>query len=92
MAYRMGLPGWRIACRAGMPVEFRVHVHRDNESGTFWAESPDLDGLVVSGSTLEELEQEVLAASSVLLELQFGERQAKARAQMEYTLNVPCAA
>ena len=69
--YRVGFPGWKLAARVGVPVVMRVDVHFDQESKTFWADSPNLDGLVVSGQTLDELRDEVRSAAETLLEIQF---------------------
>ena len=45
----------------------RVLVHHDKENGSYWASSPDIDGMVVTGSTLDELKKEIFAACDVLL-------------------------
>jgi predicted RNase H-like HicB family nuclease len=88
--YRIGLPFWKTAARAGLPLSFRVRVVRDDETNSFWAESPDLDGLVVSGQTLEELRTEVLSAAQGLLELEVGSAPRKTVANLQIPL--PCAA
>ena len=67
--YRVGFPGWKLAARLGVPVLMRVDVYFDAESKSFWAKSPHLDGLVVSGETLDELRTEVRSAAQALLEL-----------------------
>lgn len=67
--YRVGFPGWKLAGRLGMPLRVRVNAHYDKESNSFWADSPDLDGLVVSGATLDELRTEAIGAAESLLEL-----------------------
>lgn len=67
--YRVGLPGWKVAARLGVPVRLRVNIHQDLEANVYWATSPDLDGLVVEGHTLDEIKAEALSAASVLLEL-----------------------
>lgn len=69
MYYRVGLPGWKLAARSGVTVKFVVRVYEDEETKSFWAESDDLDGLVVSGGTLPELRAEVRAAAEALLDL-----------------------
>ena len=71
MAYRVGFPGWRFLARHGVPTVMRIDVHFDQESQSFWANSPHLDGLVVSGATLDELREEVRTAADTLLELDF---------------------
>ena len=68
--YRVGFPGWKVAGRLWVPLRVRVFAHFDNESKTYWASSPDLDGLVVSGATLDELRSETLSAAQTLLELE----------------------
>lgn len=83
--YRVGLPGWKIAARLGVPLKVRVNVHRDDESATYWADSPDLDGLVVAGNTLDELHGEVVSASHALLELAVSGRSARAQTEMRIT-------
>lgn len=72
LRYRVGLPGWKLAARRGLQLTVRIDAHYDAESGSFWAESPDLDGLAVSGATLDELHREALAATSELLDLAVG--------------------
>lgn len=67
---RVGSTCWKLFARLGMHIRVRVNVHFDADSKTFWADSPDLDGLVVSGATPEELAREVHLAATELLELQ----------------------
>lgn len=69
MKYRVGLPGWRFLARRGVPLSMRVDIHFDPESKTYWANSPDLDGLVVEGQSFDELRSEVQSATILLLEL-----------------------
>ena len=92
MKYRVGLPGWRTAARLGARLYFRVDVHFDREAGRYWASSNDLDGLVVEGGTLDELQSETLSAASELLDLQFGgSRHPKAKARLRQDLSIPSA-
>lgn len=67
---RVGFPCWKLFARLGLHIRVRVAVHFDADTKTFWADSPDLDGLVVSGATPEELAREVHLAAAELLELQ----------------------
>lgn len=67
--YRVGFPGWKIAARFGIPLLVRVDVHYDPDVNSYWATSPDLDGLVVAGETLQELRAEVGLAAGDLLSL-----------------------
>jgi hypothetical protein len=67
--YRVGLPGWKLAARWGVPLLVRVEVHFDPESKSYWAQSLDLDGLIVSGQNLEELKSEADLAADELLSL-----------------------
>ena len=80
--FRVGWPGWKLAARLGLPVLVRVQVMLDKETGSYWAKSRDLDGLVVSGETLDELMSEAVAASQELLALQLS---APARAATRLT-------
>lgn len=80
--YRVGLPGWKIAARFGVPVKVRVNVHHDADSNTYWAESPDLDGLAVAGDSLDELHREVVSASHALLELAVDGRRGRAQTEI----------
>lgn len=79
--YRVGLPFWKTAARWGVPVLVRVLVHRDAASNTYWADSPDLDGLVVSGQDLDELRSEVNTATTDLVTMAVSGH--KARVQTE---------
>ena len=67
--YRVGLPGWKLAAKLGMPVRLRVNIRQDLEANVYVAESPDLDGLIVEAHTLDEIKDEALSAAGVLLEL-----------------------
>jgi predicted RNase H-like HicB family nuclease len=91
MKYRVGMPLWRTAARAGIELHVRVDVHFDEESRSYWAASKDLDGLVVSGATLDELRDEVISAASVLLEGQLSEFPRHITADMHVT-SALCAA
>lgn len=72
--YRVGFPFWKVVARMGVPVSFKVDVFHDSESNSYWARSPQLDGLVVSGATLDELRDEVRSAALELLDLQMTSR------------------
>lgn len=47
----------------------RVNVFYSPEAQSYWANSPDLDGLAVSGKTRAEVEQEARWGAETLLEL-----------------------
>jgi predicted RNase H-like HicB family nuclease len=89
--YRIGFPGWKIAARIGVPLQLRVDAFKDDETGTYWAKSDDLDGLVVSGATLEELHAEVVSAASALLEAAVAGHP-KTQAAIRFNTALPCAA
>ena len=72
MHYRVGLFGWKVAAKAGIPLSFRAYVHKDREANVFWATSPDIDGLAVEGASLDELMREVTLAADELIGLQIG--------------------
>lgn len=67
--YRVGFPFWKTVARRGFPLVLRVQIMRDEDAGVYVARSPDLDGLVVEASSLDELRLEALNAADVLLEL-----------------------
>jgi len=50
---------------------FTLLVYFDPESNSFWATSPDIDGLCVSGENAQEVQQEACLAAELLLELQY---------------------
>ncbi len=72
--YRVGLPFWRLAAKAGVPMTIKVLVHVDKESGTYWAEGVGLRGLVVTGKDLDELHSECTAAIDDLMQLELKDR------------------
>ncbi|MDD2610866.1 MAG: hypothetical protein PHX60_14495 [Giesbergeria sp.] len=78
MNYKVGWPGWKIVARCGVPLLVRVQVHFDAESQSYWADSPDLDGLIVAGQDLNELHTEAVAAAGELLSLILHSPRAKA--------------
>jgi predicted RNase H-like HicB family nuclease len=82
--YRAGLPGWKFLAKLGVPVLVRVQVMYDDEVKSYWATSPDLDGLAVSGSTLDELKAEAMAACQELLELALAKQNVHATARLTY--------
>ena len=90
--YRVGFPGWKLAARVGVPLKLSVQAFKDEESNSYWAKSDDLDGLVVAGATLDDLQKEVLAAVPVLLQLEVHGTKAKARADLQLSTQIPCPA
>lgn len=90
--YRVGFPGWKIAARFGVPVLVRVHVYFDSESQSYWATSPDLDGLAVAGANLDEIRSEVTSAASALLTLAVSGRIARAQTELRIRDTALCAA
>lgn len=90
--YRVGFPFWKLAARLNVPLLVRVHVHQDKASNTYWADSPDLDGLTVSGQDLDELHREVLAATNALLGLAVSGHPTRARTEMRIRDDALCAA
>jgi predicted RNase H-like HicB family nuclease len=71
--YRIGLPGWKIAARWGVPLSMRIHIHHDPDARVYWTSSPDLTGLIVEGATLDEVFAEVKLAAPDLIELELGQ-------------------
>ena len=87
--YRVGFPGWKLASKLGMPVRLRVNIHFDDEVQRYWADSPDLDGLIVEARTLDELKDEALGAAGVLLELALHGKHPDAHTQFMLETAVP---
>ncbi len=93
MDYRIGFPGWKIAARLGAPLYFRVYVHKDEESNTYWAASDDLEGLAVAGATLDDVRRAVEEVAPVLCSAILAEpARSNAQARMSYNVPLPCAA
>ena len=67
--YRVGFPLWKTAARCGFAVGLRVRVFHDDQAKVYFADSPDLDGLIVEAKTLDDLRNEVRGAAEVLLDL-----------------------
>lgn len=49
--------------------QLRVNVYYSPEAHSYWAESPDLNGLAASGKTRAEVEQEAFYAAETLFEI-----------------------
>lgn len=90
--YRVGFPGWKIAARLGVPMQVRVHVHYDPDVKSYWTTSPDLDGLIVTGNTLDELLHEAKAGIDGLMELHLNTADIHATPRMSFTPEALCAA
>lgn len=88
MPYRAGLPGWKLAARLGVPIGFVINVHYDPEVRSYWASSDDLDGLVVSGESLDEVHRESLSAAELLIEMALPGSQSRAVAELRYSAPV----
>lgn len=78
MRYRVGVPGWKVAARMGVPLSLRVEVWFDPEVQSYWSRSPDLNGLILTGKTLDELWTEVRGGIDELLEVELGDKPAPA--------------
>lgn len=90
--YRVGFPGWKIAARLGVPMFIRIDVHYDPEQKSYWTSSPDLGGLVVTGSSLDELIREAKFGIDALMELQLNGTQIEAKPRVSFTDSALCAA
>ena len=85
VTYRVGFPFWKLAARAGLPLAVRVFVHYDPEVRSYWASSPDLKGLVVTGNSLDELLREAMAGMDALLDIELHGRRAHAVPRLSFT-------
>lgn len=90
--YRVGFPGWKLAARAGIPLQVRVNVHYDPEVKSYWTTSPDLDGLIVTGNTIDELLHEAKLGIDGLLELALQGQHVRAAPQLSFSPEALCAA
>ena len=90
--YRVGFPGWKLAARLRVPLLIRVDVFQDKDANVFWARSPDLDGLTVEASTLDELRTEVMAAAGELLSLAIHTPHPRAATELRMRDTALCAA
>ena len=90
--YRVGLPGWKLAAWFRVPLLVRVNVYRDNDANVYWATSPDLDGLTVEATTLDELRQEVSWAASELLSMMIHTPNPRAATELRIREPALCAA
>lgn len=92
--YRVGLPFWKTAARFGVPVKVRVCVHFDPETKSYWTTSPDLDGLTVTGNSLDELFKEAMAGMHTLLDMELNgdHDNVAARPQLSFSQDALCAA
>jgi hypothetical protein len=75
--YRIGYPAWKTLAHWGVPIIARINVHHDAESN-----SPDLDGLAVSGNTLDEIRGEATQAASTLINLALNDRKTRAHTEL----------
>lgn len=89
--YRVGWPLWKVLAKQGVLLRFKVNVHFDEESKTFWANSPDIDGLTVAADNLEELRKEAFTAAKDLLDLELNAHNVHVRPQMRIEDNHACA-
>ena len=90
--YRVGLPGWKIAARAGIPLLVRVDVHYDPDVKSYWTTSPDLVGLIVTGNSIDELLNEAKIGMNELIELAIKDRRFTAAPQLNFSPEALCAA
>ena len=83
--YRVGFPGWKIAARFGVLLLVRVDVHYDPEVKSYWADSSDLNGLVVAGETIDELLREARFGIEGLLDFQLKGRAVRAAPMLSFS-------
>lgn len=84
MFYRVGLPFWKQAAKLGFGLSLRVHCHFDKDVNSYWANSPDLNGLVVAADTLEELHKEVSYAALDLIDLAINDDHSKVTPSLKF--------
>lgn len=91
-AYRIGAPLWKLAARNGCRMVFHVNVYLDKETDSYWAQSQDLDGLIVSGKTLDELRDEIRSAANSLLEIALDTQPKRVMPELRFADTALCAA
>jgi len=68
--YRVGWPFWKLLAKAGLPVRLVLTAHYNiNEKPCYWANSPNIEGVFISGDTFENTQHQALNAARDL----FGE-------------------
>jgi predicted RNase H-like HicB family nuclease len=90
--YRVGFPGWKFAARHGIPMIVRIDVHYDPEVKSFWTTSPDLPGLVVTGSSLDELMRQAKHGIEDLMDMELKGRAIHAAPRLSFSQDALCAA
>lgn len=68
LAWRLGLPGWKVAASLGMAIKIKVDVFHDEEANVYFATS-DVIGLAVEAESLDGLMKEIHTALPELLAL-----------------------
>ncbi len=81
MAYRVGLPFWKMAAKLGVRLKIRVVVFHDEEADVFGAYSPDLKGLHCEAKTVPELREIVDDCIMMLLSHELGQGTPRFRQQ-----------
>lgn len=89
--YRVGMPGWKLAAKLGVPMLVRVDVHYDPEAKSYWTTSPDLDGLIVTGNSIDELLHEAKLGIDGLMELELKGRVVQATPRLSFSPEALCA-
>lgn len=90
--YRVGLPGWKLVARFGLPVRIRVQVHYDPEVKSYWTTSPDLKGLVVTGESIDDLVRETKIAMHDLMDIELRGANIHATPTLSFTTDAMSAA
>ena len=73
MQYCIGWPFWRLVAKLGVTLYYRIKVHYNAETDSYWAESSDLT-LTAYGKSLQDLIKEVHACASDLLDGELSEK------------------
>jgi GTP-sensing pleiotropic transcriptional regulator CodY len=86
--------GWPLAMlvnRMGVPLLVRVYVTFDEEAKVFIADSPDVQGLLLEGESLDEIEREARDVTPHLLAPKAVERAPGPRTKISYLSAPACA-
>ena len=68
--YPAGVIGWKVAARLGLPIVVKFQIGFDEEAKVHLGRSVNLKGVHAEGETLEELFENIKAATSDILEIE----------------------
>jgi hypothetical protein len=73
--YPAGVIGWKLAARIGLPIVVKFQIGYDPEAKVHIGRSVSLKGIHAEGETLEELFENIKAATSDILDIEMNGKQ-----------------